>query len=204
MAALVQSDRHILNRKYPTLANFPFTEFELEVGQLPSAPSIMKSVDGDEPKQSKYDSPIIKFTTDKIAKFSINIHEKDMLWIFERAETVTDLDDIANSINSALESSDLLFRRDAVEKADDWINTLSDKRTMLTYSTFTEVLVALIGETTLVDATRLINNINKLANKVGIVKLSKDEYQVVTTYYEFRLIYTKLILGLVIASKISI
>jgi hypothetical protein len=66
------------------------------------------------------------------------------------------------------------------------------------------VLTALVGERSILDATRLINNINKLANKRGVVKLTPDEYQVIMTYYEFRLVYTKLILGLVIAAKISL
>lgn len=204
MAALLLDDRKILNKKYPVLANFPFHEFRLEIGELPTAPKPMPAPEMEEPKPSKYDSPVIKFTMERVAKFSINIHERDLIWIFERADTVSQLDVTAQLINEALDSTDILLRRDATEAADDWIKRLSDNKTMLTYSTFTEVLSALIGEKSLLDATRLINNINKLANKRGLVKLSKDEYQVIMTYYEFRLVYTKLILGLVIAAKISI
>jgi hypothetical protein len=184
--------------------NFPFSDFQLEVGELPSAPKPMPAPDMLESKPSKYDSPVIKFTLSRVAKFSINIHENDLVWIFNRADTVTQLDTTAKLLEEALMSNDILFRRDVTVIADDWIKRLSDTKTMLTYSTFADVLTALVGERSILDATKLINNINKLANKRGIVKLTPDEYQVIMTYYEFRLVYTKLILGLVIAAKISL
>lgn len=204
MATLLLDDRTILNKKYPALTNFPFTDFQLEVGELPSAPKPMPAPDMIESKPSKYDSPVIKFTMDRVAKFSINIHENDLVWIFDRADTVNQLDTTAKLLEEALSSNDLLFRRDVSVIADDWIKRLADTKTMLTYSTFADVLTALIGERSILDATKLINNINKLANKRGIVKLTPSEYQVIMTYYEFRLVYTKLILGLVIAAKISL
>jgi hypothetical protein len=204
MATLLLDDRTILNKKYPALTNFPFTDFQLEVGELPSAPKPMPAPDMIESKPSKYDSPVIKFTMARVAKFSINIHENDLVWIFDRADTVNQLDTTAKLLEEALSSNDLLFRRDVSVIADDWIKRLADTKTMLTYSTFADVLTALIGERSILDATKLINNINKLANKRGIVKLTPSEYQVIMTYYEFRLVYTKLILGLVIAAKISL
>lgn len=204
MANLTLDDRRILNKKYPALQNFPFNDFEIEIGEMPSVPGVSALAEGEQTKQSKYDSPIVKFTLSHVAKFTINIHEKDLLWVFEQADNVSDLDTLSHRINDSMESTDILVRRDAVEVCDEWIRKLSDGKTMLTYSTFTEVLTALIGEKSISDSTRLINNINKLANKRGLVRLNQDEYQVVMTYYQFRLVYTKLILGLVIASKISL
>jgi hypothetical protein len=204
MAALILDDRRILNKKYPALANFPFNDFDLEIGELPIITKPTQVQLPEDTKPSKYDSPIIRFTLDKVTKFSINIHEKDLLWILDRAETISQLDTISQVVNEGMESENILKKRDSVEIADNWIKMLSDGKTMLTYSTFTEVLSALIGEQTISDTTHLINNINNLANKRGLVKLSQAEYKVVMTYYQFRLIYTKLILGLVIAAKISL
>lgn len=206
MAALLMQDRSILNKKYPFLANFPFSEFSLEVGELPSGPRgvPMAEDDGPDPKLARYASPIIKFVYQKDTRFSINIHEKDLLWVQDRSETVFELDIISQILNQGLASTDLLTKRDSTEVADDWIKKLSDSKTMLAYSTFNEVLSALIGDRQIKDTVQLINSINKLANKRGLVKLNKDEYAIVEAYYNFRLIYTKLILGIVIASKISL
>lgn len=201
MAAIMLDDRQILNKKYPFLVNYPFPDFKLEIGEVANGP--IRATD-DEPKASKYDSPIIRFLFESDSKISINIHENDLNWICQRAEHVTELDTIAKKIELGLVSNNILLKRNAVEDSDLWIKLLSDEKTMLAYSTFTEALTGLIGKRSLVDATRLINNINKLAAKKGLVRLGKDEYSVILTYYQFRLVYTKLILGLVIAAKISL
>lgn len=206
MAAVLVHDRVILNKKYPFLANFPFAEFTLEIGELPAPP--MSAPVSEEPpvdsKLAKYSSPIIRFIFDKDTRFTINIHEKDLLWIQSRAETVFELDTISQILNEALVTGDILKRRDAAEIADDWIKKLSDNKTMLAYSTFNDVLSALIGDRKLQDTALLINNLNKLSSKRGLVRLTKDEYSILMMYYHFRIVYTKLILGLVIASKISL
>jgi hypothetical protein len=205
MAAVLMQDRAILNKKYPFLANFPFSEFSLEVGEMPAAPVRMQPeeemVDS---KMSRYTSPIIKFIYEKDSRFSINIHEKDLLWIETRAEQVTELDIVSQILTAGLESTNLLEKRDATEIADDWIKKISDNKTMLAYSTFSDVLSALIGDRQIKDTVQLINSINQLANKKGLVKLNRNEYGIIEAYYNFRLIYTRLILGIVIASKISL
>jgi hypothetical protein len=205
MAAVLMQDRAILNKKYPFLANFPFSEFSLEVGEMPAAPVRMQPeeemVDS---KMSRYSSPIIKFIYEKDSRFSINIHEKDLLWIETRAEQVTELDIVSQILTAGLESTNLLEKRDATEIADDWIKKISDNKTMLAYSTFSDVLSALIGDRQIKDTVQLINSINQLANKKGLVKLNRNEYGIIEAYYNFRLIYTRLILGIVIASKISL
>jgi hypothetical protein len=206
MAAMLMQDRAILNKKYPFLANFPFAEFTLEVGSLPappqSAPVSEESVV--DSRMSKYSSPIIRFVFEHDAKFSINIHEKDLLWIQSRADDIKELDTVTQILNEGLQTTDILKRRDASEVADDWIKKLADNKTMLAYSTFSDVLSALIGDRKLQDTAILINNLNKLSNRRGLVRLTKDEYGIIMTYFHFRLVYTKLILGLVIASKISL
>jgi hypothetical protein len=206
MAALLMQDRTILNKKYPFLANFPFLEFSLEVGEMPASPKGVNVDEFDmaEPKLAKYSSPIIKFIYEKDSRFSINIHEKDLIWVQDRAAEVTELDLISQILKAGLASDNLLEKRDATEIADDWIKKISDNKTMLAYSTFSDVLAALIGDRQIKDTVQLINSINKLANKKGLVKLDKNEYGIIDAYYNFRLIYTRLILGIVIAVKISL
>ena len=206
MAAVLMQDRAILNKKYPFLANFPFSEFSLEVGDLPIVPvgRVVEEEEVADSKLARYSSPIIKFIYHKDSRFSINIHEKDLIWIHTRSDQVKELDIVSQILTAGLESTNLLEKRDATEIADDWIKKISDNKTMLAYSTFSEVLSALIGDRQIKDTVQLINSINQLANKKGLVKLSRDEYSIIDAYYNFRLIYTRLILGIVIASKISL
>jgi hypothetical protein len=61
-----------------------------------------------------------------------------------------------------------------------------------------------LGGKPLDEAVSVINSVNKLYTKKGVVKISKENLNVIFTYFHFRLVYAKLILGIVIASKISL
>jgi hypothetical protein len=89
-------------------------------------------------------------------------------------------------------------------EADEWMTLVSDRKSSLSQETFNEVLAGLVGNRSVNQTVTLINNLNKLYTKTGLVKLSKAECDVIFTFLHFRLIYAKLILGIVIASKISI
>ena len=50
----------------------------------------------------------------------------------------------------------------------------------------------------------LINNINKLSSGANVIKMDKKQYDIIMTYYDFQMIYCKLVLGIIIAAKISL
>jgi len=62
----------------------------------------------------------------------------------------------------------------------------------------------LVGSAQLRETVQLINNINKLSAGAKVIRLDKKQYDIIVTYYDFQLIYCKLILGIVIAAKISL
>lgn len=192
----------LLTKKYPFLQNFPFEEFEIEIGEMPRTPSFL--LEDDEIFSSRQIDPkLIKFNykNDK-SNIAIVIFEQELYWIGEVASKITDLDKILKTINRGLKAKDLLVKRDAVEAAEDWCGLIQDNRTSLSYSTMGDILASLIRDKQ--QMIRILNHLGHLTLKKGLVSLSKEEYSIILTYYHFQLIYTKLILGLVIASKISI
>ena len=149
------------------------------------------------------DPKLIKFSyTREKSNIAIVIFEQELYWISEVASKIKDLDRILKTINRGLKSKDILAKRDAVEAAEDWCGLIQDNRTSLSYSTMGEILASLIRDKN--QMIRVLNHLGHLNLKKGLVSLSKEEYSIILTYYHFQLIYTKLILGLVIASKISI
>jgi hypothetical protein len=135
---------------------------------------------------------------------SISIVKDELIWIGEIAESITKLDRIAKRIDRGIKTKDLLVKRDMSLEADEWMTLVSDRKSSLSQETFNEVLAGLVGNRSVNQTVTLINNLNKLYTKTGLVKLSKAECDVIFTFLHFRLIYAKLILGIVIASKISI
>lgn len=192
----------ILTKKYPFLQNFPFGEFEIEIGEMPKSPSFLFEED-EVALIRPIDPKLIKFSyTREKSNVAIVIFEQELYWISEVASKIKDLDRILKTINRGLKSKDILAKRDAVEAAEDWCGLIQDNRTSLSYSTMGEILASLIRDKN--QMIRVLNHLGHLNLKKGLVSLSKEEYSIILTYYHFQLIYTKLILGLVIASKISI
>ena len=189
-----------VTRKYPFLKNFPFPEFSIEIAEPPRASFIFED---EEELSSILDPKLIKFVYSiENNNIAIVIYEKELMWINEMAQNIKNLDKISKTLNRAIKSTDILAKRDAIEAAEAWCSQLEDNRTKLSYSTMSDILMSLIK-----DKQRLVSVVNKIAGlslKKGLISMDRDEYQIILTYYHFQLIYTKLILGLVIASKISI
>lgn len=145
----------------------------------------------------------IKFTYNKSAsKISIAVFEEELNWIHSISDSVKDLDKITKQLNRGIRSKNLLVKRDSVEAADRWCEALQDKTARLSYSTMGEVLATLIEDPH--QLVKVVSKMSLLSKKSGLVSLNRKEYEIILTHYHFQLIYTKMILGIVIASKISI
>jgi hypothetical protein len=190
-----------LSWKYPFLKYFPFNEFEIEVGEMDSTGLAIANFEI-EPDASG--PALIKFTVnDKVkGRLSIIIFERELEWITEIAERITDLDKIRKILDRGIRSKDLIIKRNAVEDAENWCKGLQNDRSKLSYSTLGEALMQMIRSQS--QLTQVITKIVALSKKKGLVNLTQEEHDIILSHYHFQLIYTKLILGLVIASKISI
>ncbi len=191
----------LLTGKYPFLKNFPFKEFSIEVGEMRS-PGIMAAdfdFDGDGQNPT-----LIRFSVeDKVrGKFAIVVFETELDWIANLSHKISDLDGIRKTLDKSLRSRNLIVKRDAVEAAEMWCKDLEDNQSRLSYSTVGESLMQMIGDRG--QLTQVISKIVALSKKKGLVNLTQEEHDIIMAHYHFQLLYTKLILGLVIASKISI
>ena len=202
MISSISKEKYLINRIFPILENFPFSEFNIEMAE---SPSIRNLLDLDEPSDV-YDRnhQLIKFvyTESDSSKLAIVIFEQELNWIINVSSNITNLDKISKTLNRAIKSKNLLVKRNAAQVAEAWCSQLKDNRTALSYSTMGEILLKLTDSQA--ECISIINKLGILSTKTGIVSLNKSEYQIILTYYHFQLIYAKLLLGLVISTKISI
>ena len=197
MISSISKQAYVVKRKYPFLENFSFKEFQVEAGD------VFKPMDDSDYMNQPIDPKLLKFVYETgPSSMTIMIFEQELNWLNEIAEKITDLDHATKVIDEAIASTDLLVKRDGVNFAEEWSSKIQDNRTRLSYSTSGEILAGLVRNQT--QFTTVINKLVKLALGKGLVGLDREEYQIILTYYQFQLIYTKLILGIVIASKISI
>ena len=199
MISSVSKQAYVMQRKYPFLKNFPFKEFQVEIGDE-FKPMIL---DDSDYQEQPVDPKLLKFVYETgQSSMAIMIFEQELNWLNEIAEKITDLDHATKVIDEAIESPDLLVKRDGVNFAEEWSSKIQDNHTRLSYSTSGEILASLVKNQSQLVA--IINKLVKLAMCKGLVGLDREEYQIILTYYQFQLIYTKLILGIIISSKISI
>lgn len=132
------------------------------------------------------------------------MYADELEWISEVADSIKSLDKIAKRIDKGLKTKDIFLKRDIVMEADLWLNGIKDRASSLSKETFNEVIQSLLGGKPLSEAVSVINSVNKMYTKKGVVKISKENLNIIFTYFHFKLVYAKLILGIVIASKISL
>lgn len=195
----MSKNAHLIKRKYPFLENFPFKEFTLESGE---AHRIVADEDGGVAIED-IEPTLMKFVYEKDnSSMTVFIFDRELRWMNEISERVQDLNSAVKAIDRAIDSPDLLAKRNGANYAEAWCSQLQDNRSKLSYSTSGDILTSLVdGPDQLVT---VINKIIKLNSGIGMVGLSTKEYQIILTYYQFQLIYAKLLLGIIIASKISL
>lgn len=185
------------------MANFPFgNEFEMQVAN----PQIMAMMFDEEWTPSKKSTPSLMYFTHAAtpSKMVISMYSNELLWLSDVAESVSNLDKIAKRIDKGLKSKDIFTKRDAVIEADKWLVQVKDRSSSLSQETFNEVIYSLLNGKSIAEAVAVIESVNKLYTKKGVVSVSKENLDIIFTYFHFKLIYVKLILGIVIASKISL
>ena len=191
----------LLTGKYPFIKNFPFKEFEIEAGELRSQGMVEADFDFDGDGSNP---TLVRFSIeDKVrGKLSIVVFETELDWVANLSDKITDLDSIRKALDKGIRSRNIIVKRDAVDAAESWCKGLEDNHSRLSYSTIGESLMQMIGDRG--QLTRVISKIVALSSKKGLVNLTQEEHDIIMAHYHFQLIYTKLILGLVIATKISI
>ena len=207
MVKEITKDQYLINQAYPFLANFPFgDQFTMEISDTP----VLATMFDDEfestgsSKSGKSPSVIDFIHTKSKVKSKISIFREDLLWIDQVSASVKKLDKISKQIDRGIKSNDLLVKRNISLETDEWLLNVSDPKNSLSREIFNGVLTDLISNKPLYRVTEIVNTVNKLYSKKGLVKLSKDDADIIFTFIHFRLIYAKLILGIVISSKISI
>ena len=199
----ITTDITKINRAFPFMKNFPFgNEFSMEVAE----PQVMAMMFDEEFSTAKRSNlSLINFTnTGSPSKMVISMYPGELEWIGDVADSVKNLDTIAKRIDKGLKAKDIFLKRDIVMESDLWLNGIKDRSATLSKETFNDVIQSLLEGKSLDEAVSVINAVNKLYTKKGVVKISKENLNVIFTYFHFRLVYAKLILGIVIASKISL
>lgn len=196
-------DRNLVNRTFPFMSNFPFNDdFEIT---LETPPMMAVMFDDDFESSVRKPGKTISFRhKGSPLKATIVITPAELTWIEQTAQSIKKLDRISKKIDRGLKSKDVLLKKDISIEADLWLSQLSDNNSSLSQETFNDVLKSLLGDRSVKQTVQFITDLNRLYSGKGMIRMKREDLNVAFTYFHFRLIYAKLMLGIVIASKISI
>lgn len=199
----VTTERTKINRAFPFMKNFPFgDEFAMEVA---SPPVMAMMFDEDFSTFKKSNPNLINFThIGSPSTMVISMYSDELEWIGNVADSIRSLDKIAKRLDKGLKTRDIFLKRDIAMEAEAWLHQIKDRSASLSKETFNEVIQSLLGGKPLAEAVSVINSVNKMYTKKGVISVSKENLNIIFTYFHFKLVYAKLILGIVIASKISL
>lgn len=179
----------------PFLENFPFDEFSISLAELPPPTGVI----------SNNPIKIINFECLNGINSTINIFEKELWFLNSISDKITQLNDIKVSIDNGLAAPTILAKRDAILACEKWTTSFDETGQMkFSHETFLSVLAAMIDNHHTENPKPLVDSINKLHQKTGIVRLDRQSEKTILCYYQFQLIYFKMVLGIIIASKISV
>ena len=197
----INNDVNKVNRIYPFLSNFPFkNDFEIGLMEFDGLASMIEDFE-DFPKPPT----VVNFSYNQgPVKAEVSIFETEMNWLDESSAKIVKLDLVSKKIEKAIKSKSIVIKKDAVLFAEEWMKSLTDGKTMLSHEIYTDALKAMLMDKSISDISAIVEAINKLVKGTGLIRITQENSRVILTYLHFRLIYVKLILGIVIASKISI
>jgi hypothetical protein len=195
-------DQIAINSIYPFLESFPFSnEYEMKLDE-PRLGYLPFDEDEDLLDEPSSATLVFKHRTSPV-NIEITIPYDEMWWINESSGSIKKLNKIAKTLDKGIKTNNILTKRDIAIEADVWLNQLNTNKGSLSREIFNDAINSLVGQRPIAETVALVNSINKLYLKQGLVKLSPPDAAIIMTFLHFRIIYTKLILGIVIASKIS-
>jgi hypothetical protein len=192
-----------LHSALPFMAQFPFSEYEIKLEergndfiQLGVSPLLIDAI-GD---LGKVESLTFLYY-DGDSNVSIILTRDDVEWIAEESNKIKKLDAISAALEDAIKTEDLIIKAKAIKKGKKFTKDLGCGH--LLGMDLNEILNEFLNleETVLTSKNKL--NLQKLSEAaLKTTEFSERQFKAVTSYFNFQIHYTRIVLGIVIASKI--
>jgi len=184
----------MIHQKFPFLKSFPFDHYDISMGKEReiNEDGQVELFDNEELYDFKYVS------RDK--DITISFYDTDIDFLNELSSEITKLDSVRKNIDKGLESDEISVKMAAIKKTKTFLKKVKSPAEDTT--TFKTVLDGLqeINEVELSD--KAIKKIDKLDKKLEDEKLNTNEVITIHSFLDFQLHHAKIMLGIIIASKI--
>lgn len=182
--------------RIPFLADFPYPEFTFHYNLMQTRSTLTNEVIGS--------TDIILFKHENFADPLVNIIEKEIWHLYEIRDNVQKVNEVSEKVSSAFSSDDLLAKRDASAFAEKWFNEIEGKNFRIGAGTFSDIFENFVGRNKYEEIEQASILLNKLYEGKEVLIMTKDQKKVLDKYFQFQLVYYKILIGIIIAAKISL
>lgn len=187
---------------FPFMRSFPFDEYDFELEKIESS----NSSSGVNPiiieQAGKFVGPsILTFhTTGEVTNTSISFYTYDIKFVESQAAKIKKMDQLNNSLNIALASTDFLIKLEGIKIGEKFLKKIGSGLTAA--STFNKIIHELLTITEIKIDTDLLKMIKKLDRSINQEDFTLEQQEIICEYYNLYIHNIRILLGIVIASKI--
>jgi hypothetical protein len=191
-----------ITKLFPFMQDFPFSEYEIEVE--PDGADLSKEVSSILVEAlgsfgSAYNINFQYFENNSAV--AISFQEEDLLYLIEISPNIKKLDANLKMFNEGLETVDLVKKIKCVQASKKFLKSLLNEN--ITQPRFEFFLTEILNLNEAILEGELILELQRLKPKrILTEKLTDLELDSIFSYLNFQLHYCKILLGIVIATKI--
>lgn len=134
------------------------------------------------------------------SEVTISFYEDDICFLYETSDTIKILDTVRENIDRGLATADIIHKMKRIKKIKPFlkkINGSTDSKDL-----FISVLDGIQKLNTTELPNRLLNDTIKLKESINLEDTTRNEEKTISSYLNFQLHHAKIMLGVIIASKI--
>lgn len=185
--------------KVPFLSNYPFAEFDISC--IETVFQSGTTVIGTPNFQT---GEVIEFGCVDVICATVRLMENIIWKVYELRESFSNLNEFSRDLTMALSDSSIVVKKAGINNAiKQFARSPKIKTLILSSGLFSEILDSFLINISSKKRNSIEFALSRLEKGVGILFLSEEEERTILNYYQFQLIYFKIILGIIIAAKIA-
>lgn len=185
----------MLNKyEFEFLKSFPFDEYEMTNGEEAIGSETSLDVESDNSMLYNFTYPIPQ------SEVTISFYEDDICFLYEISSNINILDSVRKHIDLGLESESIVYKMKCIKKTRPFLKKIETPSN--TKDLFVSVLEGIQRINTINLPDTMLKDTIKLKEGINLESMHLDEEKTISSYLNFQLHHAKIMLGIIIASKI--
>tara|TARA_R110000868_G_scaffold110719_5_gene299653 strand:+ start:3031 stop:3591 length:561 start_codon:yes stop_codon:yes gene_type:complete len=185
----------MLNKyEFEFLKSFPFDEYEMTCGEEAISSETGLDIEPEKSMLYNFTYPVPQ------SEVTISFYEEDICFLYEISSNISILDSVRKHIDLGLKSESILYKMKCIKKTRPFLNKIETPSN--TKDLFVSVLEGIQRINTINLPDTMLKDTIKLKEGIDLDSMRSGEERIISSYLNFQLHHAKIMLGIVIASKI--